>query len=150
MKGLMIVNCKKCGSEKYVKAGFISGEQRYLCKDCGCKFVPTRHHGKPQKDKLLAVWLYLHGLSFRTIAKFFKVSHKAIFDWVKAFAKENYIKPEPHGEAVIVELDEMWHYLHSKKDKSGFGKLIAAIPVNLSTGNVEGVTTLHFQGFTKD
>ncbi len=144
------MQCKKCGSERHVKAGFISGEQRYLCKDCGCKFVPTRHHGKPKKDKLLAVWLYMHGLSFRTIAKLLKVSPKAIFDWVKAFAKENYVKPEPQSEAVVVELDEMWHYLHSKKDKSGFGKLIAAIPISLSTGSVEGVTTLHFQGFTKD
>jgi transposase len=147
---MMNMECKKCGSERHVKAGFISGEQRYLCKDCGCKFVPTRHHGKPQKDKLLAVCLYTHGLSFRTIAELFKVSPKAVFDWVKAFAKENYVKPEPQGEAVIVELDEMWHYLHSKKDKSGFGRLIAAIPINLLTGNVEGVTTLHFHGFTKD
>ena len=83
------MQCKKCGSEHHVKAGFISGEQRCLCKDCGCKFVPTRHHGKPKKDKLLAVWLYMHGLSFRTIPKLYKVSPKAIFDWVKAFAKEN-------------------------------------------------------------
>jgi transposase len=147
---MMKMYCKKRGSKKHVKAGFVSGEQRYLCKDCGCKFVPTRHRGKPQRDKMLVVWLYLHGLSFRTIAKLFKVSHKAIYDWVKAFAKENYVKPEPQGEAVVVELDEMWHYLCSKKDKSGFGKLIAAIPVNLSTGSVESATMLHFQGFTKD
>ncbi len=60
----------------------------------------------------------------------------------KVFAKENYVKPEPQDEAVIVELDEMWHYLHSKKDRSGFGNLIAVIPVHLLTGNVEDVTTL--------
>lgn len=142
--------CKKCGSEKHVKAGFIQGEQRYLCKDCGCKYVPTRHHGKPEKDKLLAVWLYLHGLSFRTIAKLFKVTPKAICDWVKIYAKENYTKPEPQGEAVIVELDEMWHFLKSKKTKSGYGKLIAAIPVNSSTGNAEAAIMLHLQNFTKD
>ena len=99
--------CKKCGGEKHVKAGFIDGEQRYKCKDCGCKFVPTRHRGKPEKDKLLAVWLYLHGLSFRTIAKLLKVTHKSIYDWVKTFAKANYIKPMPQGSAVIVELDEI-------------------------------------------
>ena len=142
--------CKKCGGESHVKAGFIKGEQRYLCKECGCKFVPTRHHGKPKKDKLLAVWLYLHGLSFRTIAKLFKVTPKAVHDWVKAFAKENYVKPEPQSEAVIVELDEMWHYLKNKKTKSGSGRLIAAIPVNLSTGNAEDAITLHFQDFTAD
>ena len=71
------MKCKKCESEKYTKCGFIKGEQRYECKECGCKFVPTRQHGKPKKDKLLAVWLYMHGLSFRTIAKLFKVTPKA-------------------------------------------------------------------------
>ena len=92
----------------------------------------------------------MHGLSFRTIAKLFKVSVKAVFDWVRIYARSNYIKPEPQGEAVIVELDEMWHYLHSKKHKSGFGKLIAAIPISLSTGNVEGETMLHLHGFMGD
>jgi transposase len=150
IKELVILCCKKCGSENHVKSGVVKGEQRYKCKDCGCQFVPTRHHGRPKKDKLTAVWLYVHGLSFRTIAKFLKVSPKAVHDWVKAFAKANYIKPEPQGEAVIVELDEMWHFLHSKKDRSGYGRLIAAIPANSSTGNAEGATMLHFQGCMKD
>ena len=107
--------CKKCRSKNNVKSGFIKGEQRYLCKDCGCKFVPTRHKGKPEKDKLLAIWLYMHGLSFRTIAKLFKVTHKAVHDWVKNYAISNYVKPKPQGDAVIVELDEMWHFVGSKK-----------------------------------
>ena len=144
------MNCKKCNSERRVKAGFVKGEQRYKCKDCGCLYVPTRHHGKSEKDKLTSVWLYTHGLSFRTIAKFLKVTHKAIYTWVKAYAKDNYVKPEPKGDAVIVELDEMWHYLHSKKERSGYGRLIAVIPVNLSTGNGEGEIMVHFQNSTTD
>ncbi len=141
------MKCKKCESENRVRAGFVNGEQRYLCKDCGCKYVPTRQHGKPEKVKLLAIWLYSHGLSFRTIAKLFKVTHKAVYDWVKIYATMNYTKPEPQSDAVIVELDEMWHYLHSKKHKSGYGKLIVAIPVNLSTGNVDGGIMIHLQNF---
>ena len=140
--------CKKCNSSRYSKAGYVKGEQRYKCKDCGCQFVPTRQQGKPEKDKLLAVWLYAHGLSFRTIAKFFKVTHKSIYDWVKAFAIYNYDKPEPQGDAVIVELDEMWHFIHSKKHNAGYGRLIAVIPINLLTGNAASGTMLHFQGFT--
>ncbi|MDR2819976.1 MAG: hypothetical protein LBB60_05550 [Desulfovibrio sp.] len=35
-----------------------------------------------------------------------------------------------------VELDEMWHYLRSKKTNFVFGKLIVAIPVSSLTGNV--------------
>jgi len=143
--------CKKCDGVIHVKAGFVNGEQRYKCKKCGCQFVPTKQaRGKSENTKILAIWLYLHGLSFRTIGKLFKVTHKTILDWVRLFARNNYIKPEPKSEAVIIELDEMWHFLGSKKTKSGYGRLIAAIPINLSTGNVEGETMLHFQGFTTD
>ena len=142
--------CKNCKSESYVKAGFVQGEQRYKCKDCGCQFVPTRQHGKSENEKLTAVWLYSHGLSFRTIAKFFKVNVRSVSIWVKTFAINNYIKPAPQSDSVVVELDEMWHYLRSKKRKSGYGRLIVAIPVNLSTGNVEGETMIHLQSYTND
>ena len=144
------MKCKKCNSDHAVKSGKVKGEQRYKCKDCGCQYVPTRDRGTSEKDKLTSVWLYAHGLSFRTIARFFSVTHKSIHDWVKAYAIDNYTKPEPKGESVVVELDEMWHYLHSKKEKSGYGRLIVAIPVNLSTGNAEGEIMVHFQDFTKD
>ena len=139
------MKCKKCKSRYYVKAGFVKGEQRYKCKDCGCQFVPTRQHGKDERTKLTAVWLYSHGLSFRTIAKFFKVNVRSVYVWVKTFAQKNYVKPIPHGKAVIVELDEMWHYLRSKKDSTGFGKLIVVIAANLSTGSAEAETIIHLQ-----
>ena len=145
-----MISCKKCGSTTHVKAGFIKGEQRYLCKDCGCKFVPTRRRGASQKQKLTAVWLYSHGLSFRAIAKFFGVNVRTAYIWVKSFAEENYIKPEPGGEAVVIELDEMRHYLQSKKTNFGSGRLIAAIPISSSTGNAEDETMIHLQSFTND
>jgi transposase-like protein len=144
------LTCKKCGGEKHVKAGFIEGEQRYLCGNCGCKFVPTRQRGKSEKDKLLAIWLYMHGLSYRAIAKLLRVTHKSIYDWVKALADTNYIKPEPQGNAVVVGLDKMWHFLHSNENDLGYGKLVVVIPVNLLTGNTEGATMLHFQGFASE
>ena len=92
--------------------------------------------------------MYCHGLSLRTIAKYFKVNVRSVFNWIKTFAKLNYVKPEPSSDGVIVELDEMWHYLKSKKLKSGYGRLIVAIPISLSTGNAEGEIMLHFQSST--
>jgi transposase len=133
---MMVLRCKKCGSEKHVKAGFIKGEQRYLCKDCGCKFVPTRQHGMPDKLKRKAIWLYCHGLSYRAIAKFCKVNVRSVFNWVKAFAQANYVKPQPSSDGVIIELDEMWHFIKKKQKNCGFGKLTAVIPISLSIGNV--------------
>ena len=81
--------CKNCAASEYVKAGFVKGEQRYKCKKCGCQFVPTRHKGRSEQEKLTAVWLYSHGLSFRSIAKFLKVSVRSVFVWVKKFAEKN-------------------------------------------------------------
>ena len=144
------MKCKKCSGDNHFKAGFVDGEQRYKCKKCGHQFIPTRQRGRSENTKLIAVWLYVSGLSYRRIAKFFNVTHRAVYEWVKAYAFINYHKPEPVGDAVIIELDEMWHFIHSKKLKSGYGRLIVVIPINLSTGNAEGETMLHFQSFMKD
>jgi len=140
--------CKKCGGKHYVKAGKVSGEQRYKCKDCGCQFVPSRHKGRSANTKIVALFLYVSGLSLRTISRVVKTDLHAVYRWILDYGRANYEKPAPSGDAVEVELDEMWHYLRSKKQKSGYGRLIAAIPINLSTGNVEGEITLHLSGFT--
>ncbi len=140
--------CKKCKSSHVVKAGKIRGNQRYKCKECGCQFQPNRMKGRAEGVKRLAVLLYLCGLSMRAIAKIVKTDVHAVYRWIRKFAEENYEKPEPKSEAVVVELDEMWHFIKKKKTNVGFGRLIAAIPVNLSTGSVEGVIMLHLQDFT--
>ena len=144
------IKCKKCSSTKAVKAGFLNGNQRYKCKECGCQFQPNRHKGRPESVKRLAVLLYMCGLSMRTISKIVKTDLHAVYRWIKKFSEENYEKPNPPSSEIVVELDEMWHYIKSKKTSSGYGRLIAAIPVNLSTGNVEGETMIHFQNFTDD
>ena len=143
-----IINCKKCESPQVTKSGKVKGNQRYKCKECGSQFQPNRKKGKPDRTKRLAILLYLLGLSMRTIAKIVKTDVHAVYRWLRKFAEENYEKPEPESKAVIIELDEMWHFIKSKKTGAGFGRLIAVIPVNLSTGSVEGETMLHFQNFT--
>lgn len=130
------MQCPKCHSDKVHKSGFVTGEQRYKCKNCSRQFVPTRHHGRPETEKLTAVLLYINGLSLRTIARLLNVSATAVLKWVRQYATENYEKPQPEGSAVIVELDEMWHYLHNKKTSSGYGKLIVVLPASSLTGNV--------------
>ena len=80
--------------------------------------------------------LYTHGFSFRTVANFFKVNARSILVWVKTFAEKNYAKPKPASAEVLIELDEMWHFLGSKKDKFGFGKLTLKQLTSLSTGSV--------------
>jgi transposase len=144
------IECKKCGSTAVVKAGKVNGNQRYKCRDCGCQFQPNLEKGRPEKTKRFAILLYIFGMSMRTIARLTKTDVHAVYRWIRVFAENHYEKPEPKSDAVIIELDEMWHYIKVKKTNVGYGRLIAAIPVNLSTGSVEGEIMLHFQNFTSD
>lgn len=145
-----IVLCKKCNGEQVVKAGKVNGNQRYKCKVCGCQFQPNRSKGRPEATKRLAVLLYMLGLSMRTISKVVRTDLHAVYRWIKDFSENQYEKPVPLSSEVVVELDEMWHFIKSKKTSFGYGKLIAALPVNLSTGSAEDEIMIHFQGFTTD
>ena len=136
-------NCPKCASVKKVKNGNHLGRQRYRCKDCGFQFTRETPRGRPTNEKAMAILLYTLGLSFNAIARIYGVATSTVMRWVRAFAEKTYEKPKP-GQAVIVELDEMWHYLHSKKTNSGPGKLIVAIPVSSLTGNVAIATRAPF------
>ena len=127
--------CPKCNCSEVVKNGKHLGRQRHKCKSCAFQFTRITARGRPASEKATAVLLYTLGLSFNSIARMFKVSAPAVLRWVRLFAEKTYEKPEP-AEAVIVELDEMWHYLCSKKTNSGSGKLIVAVPVGSLTGNV--------------
>ena len=138
-------NCPRCKASQTVKNGFLCNRQRYKCKVCGYQFTRTTPRGRPMRDKVLAVLLYMHGLSLNAIAKLLKVSTPAVLKWVRKFAQENYEKPKP-GSAVVIEVDEMWHYLQKKRTNSGFGRLIVAIPVSSLTGNVGIVMEQHFGG----
>ena len=128
--------CPKCQSIAVVKNGKVQGKQRYKCKSCSLQFTRLTPRGRPAQEKAMAVTLYTLGLSIRAIARLIGVSPTAVLKWIKTFAKTHYEKPAP-GDAIIVELDEMWHYLGSKKTSYGSGKLIVEKLESLLTGNVE-------------
>lgn len=137
--------CPKCQSQQVIKSGKVKGVQRFRCKNCSFQFTRLTPRGRPAREKAMAVTLYTLGLSMNAIAKLFDVSTNAVLKWIRAFARENYEKPEP-GEAVLVELDEMWHYLKSKKTSYGYGKRIEEKLESLLTGSVEGETGKPSQG----
>lgn len=128
--------CPKCQSIEVVKNGKAQGKQRYKCKSCSLQFTRLTPRGRPAQEKAMAVTLYTLGLSIRAIARLIGVSPTAVLKWIKTFAKTHYEKPAP-GDAIIVELDEMWHYLRSKKTSYGSGKPIVEKLESLLTGNVE-------------
>src|SRR5215212_1911934 len=123
----MGLRCKRCGSEEHVKNGLMRNKQRSLCKGCGLNFTDTPPRGKPLALKAAAVLLYVSGLSMNRTAKLLGVSTSTIQAWLEAwleqFAAAYAQKPEPEGRAVVIELDEMWHYLKKSPSRSGSGRL---------------------------
>jgi len=76
------------------------------------------------------------------------ITATAVLKWVRQYAIENYEKPQPQQNpvAVVIELDEVWHYLKSKKTSFGFGGHIVALPISSLTGDVGIEIAKHFKG----
>jgi len=121
--------CPRCHAEHVVKAGRVLQKQRYRCKNCGLQFTRLTPRGKSPDTKAKAVELYAKGLSMRSIARMLDVSATSVLRWIRVFAEKTYKKPEPDS-VDVVELDEMWHYVNSKKTNFGYGKHIVGIQAN--------------------
>jgi insertion element IS1 protein InsB len=109
--------CPKCQSDRVINNGSAAGKPKKQCKQCGYQFTRTTPRGKPLTTKINAVLFYLSGLSTNRIAFLLRVSAQAVLTWICAFAQEHTEKPEPMGRTIILELDEMWHYLKKKRHK---------------------------------
>ena len=136
----MGLRCKRCGREEHVKNGLMRTKQRYLCKGCGLNFTDTPARGKPLALKAAAVLLYVSGLSMNRTAKLLGVSTPTIQAWLEQFAAAYAQKPEPEGRAVVIELDEMWHYLKKSPNPSGSGRLGIVLQASWWTGSAAVVT----------
>ena len=142
----MALRCKGCGSEARVKNGFLRGKQRYRCKACGLNFTDTPPRGMPLRVKAAAVLLYVSGLSMNRTAKLLGVSTPSVMSWIERFAKDHAPKPEPEGRALVVELDEMWHYLKKRPASSGSGRLGIVLQADWLTGNAAVVIAPPWSG----
>ena len=77
------------------------------------------------------------------LARMFQVRTSSILKWIKKFAREHYEKPEPKGKAIVMELDEMWHYVKKSSASSGYGRLLIMIQDNCLIGDVGIVIQTH-------
>jgi transposase-like protein len=115
------MDCPRCGSIEYTKDGIANGRQRYKCKHCQNHYTVAKRSGeKPPETRQLALDMYLEGLGFRAIGRLLKVSHTAVFGWVKKAGET--VKLSAENEPVeVAELDEMHTYVGQKKTTDGFG-----------------------------
>ena len=119
-----MINCKRCKSEHIRRNGKVRGKQRYKCTQCNLNFVEGDARIKtdlPIKKALVVILYSLGKASFRMLGKLFNCSHSLIYRWI---SKEAEKLPEPSIDADIreIEFDEMWHFIGSKKTKSGLSK----------------------------
>ena len=136
----MGLRCKRCGGEENVRNGLMRGKQRYRCKACGLNLTDTPPRGMPPAMKVTAVLLYVSGLSMNRTAKLLGVSTPTVMVWIERSAEVYAQKPEPEGRAVVVELDEMWHFLKKRPTSSGPGRLGIVLRGAWLTGNAAVVT----------
>ena len=130
------MKCRKCGAEALVKNGFMAGVQRYKCKNCSFQFIRETPHGKPMKDKILALILYLSGLSMNMTAKIIGVSAQTIMRWIRLFYAKFSDQPQHSSNIEEIGVDEMYSFLSKKKHLFGSGKLLIITLENSSGGNV--------------
>ena len=114
--------CPKCKSENLCKDGIVKDKQRFRCKECNFRFT-VEHIGKPELLKRNALILYLEGLGFRSIGRYLKISHVAVYNWIKEYGEKLDELRSPEGIEVI-EMDEMHTYVGSKKTIAGSGLLL--------------------------
>ena len=109
--------CPRCHSIRVVKSGHHHDKQRWLCRRCRYQFTRTDPPAEAaDQTKRTAVTLYGHGLSFRCVAKLLATSAHLVIRWVTEYVETRCSKPAPEG-AVVIEVDEMWHYLGAKANK---------------------------------
>ena len=123
--------CPKCSSEKCVKDGIIKEKQRYRCKSCNFRHT-VQHRGKSPDVKRQALELYLEGLGFRSIGRFLRCSHVAVYNWIKSFG-EAAKELRSDSALKVVEMDEMHTYVSSKKTTAGYGLLLIDMEKDSST-----------------
>jgi hypothetical protein len=78
----------------------------------------TQTTNKNTTKHAFTLYPYIIRLSMHTISRMLKIQPSTILYWIKNFAPKTYQKPTPQRE-VVIELDEMWHFLRSKKQGLG-------------------------------
>jgi uncharacterized protein YjcR len=74
----------------------------------------------------MAIHLYLENMGFRAIGRVLGVSNVAVLNWIRSAGEwiQTYHvqnKAKQRQPVEVIEMDEMWHFVGSKKRSYGFG-----------------------------
>jgi IS1 family transposase/transposase-like protein len=109
--------CPTCQRDHVIHKGSAAGKPQNRWKPCGEPFPRMTPRGKPLAMTGNAVLWYLSAMSMTRIASLLRVSAQAVLPWMRTCATDSYEKPEPTGRTLVLQRDEMWHYLKKKQQK---------------------------------
>jgi hypothetical protein len=70
------------------------------------------------------------------LGKMFGVRASSVLKWIRCYAADHAEKPVPSGKAIVLEVDEVWHFLKKNGTTSGSGRLLIVIQAASLTGSV--------------
>jgi Transposase and inactivated derivatives len=122
--------CPSCSSGLVKKNGHIhNGKQNYRCLGCGKQFVlnPTQKIVDEQTQRLIRKVL-LERISLEGVCRVFDVSMPWLLGFIDSLIVElpqdlnaEVVQEDDEIEVVILEVDELWSYVGSKRNRNGCG-----------------------------
>jgi hypothetical protein len=70
------------------------------------------------------------------LSQMFGVHSSSILKWIRRVATGRSVKPDPTRKAIVMQLDEMWHFLKKNAASVGSETLALALQASSLTGNV--------------
>ncbi len=116
--------CAQCGSSHQVKNGTTAqGKQEYHCRSCGAYGTLNPSVRYPPERKAEILRAYQERSSLRRLERTFGVARQTVAKWLRTEAAALPNSP-PVVEASprdVLELDEVWSFVGSKKTNVGSG-----------------------------
>lgn len=116
--------CRQCGSENIVKNGKrADGKQKYHCGECGAYGTLLRSERYSAERKAEILCAYEERSSLRGLSRTFGVARATVSKWLREKAASlPAMPPVVEAEADdVLELDEVWSFVGSKKTPDGSG-----------------------------
>jgi transposase-like protein len=116
--------CRKCGSINIVKNGKTQADkQKYHCKDCQAYGSLELEEGYSPQRKAEILRAYQERSSLRGLTRTFGVARQTVAKWLAEEAQQlpDQLPLEPAEPDDVLELDEVWSFVGSKKTSAGSG-----------------------------
>jgi transposase-like protein len=116
--------CPRCQSPRLEKNGRSQkGKQKYHCKDCDAYGTLNPSVAYPPERKAEILQAYHERSSLRGLERTFGVARQTVAKWLRQ--EDEQLPALPRSDIAqaddVLELDELWSFVGSKKTNAGSG-----------------------------